>query len=89
MRVTMETRSAMTRDGAALLTDVYFTDSDSRRPALLVRTPYPRRSSAADIDAIRLADYVLAETTIVDVHDPMLTLKGLRLYYERNACPKA
>ncbi len=36
-----------------------------------------------------LADYVLAETTIVDVHDPMLTLKGLRLYYERNACPKA
>jgi type III pantothenate kinase len=31
-----------------------------------------------------LADYVLAETTIVDVHDPTLTLKGLRLYYERN-----
>jgi hypothetical protein len=27
---------------------------------------------------------VLAETTIVDVHDPMLTLKGLRLYYQRN-----
>lgn len=36
-----------------------------------------------------LADYVLAETSIVDVHDPMLTLKGLRLYYERNRpCPK-
>ena len=36
-----------------------------------------------------LADYVLAETSIVDVHDPTLTLKGLRLYYERNvACPK-
>jgi type III pantothenate kinase len=36
-----------------------------------------------------LADYVLAETTIVDVHDPTLTLKGLRLYFERNvACPK-
>ena len=35
-----------------------------------------------------LADYVLAETSIVDVHDPTLTLKGLRLYYERNvACP--
>jgi type III pantothenate kinase len=32
-----------------------------------------------------LADYVLAETTIADVHDPTLTLKGLRLYYERNA----
>jgi type III pantothenate kinase len=31
-----------------------------------------------------LADYVLSETTVVDVHDPMLTLKGLRLYYERN-----
>jgi len=31
-----------------------------------------------------LADYVLAETSIVDVHDPMLTLKGLRLYHERN-----
>jgi type III pantothenate kinase len=31
-----------------------------------------------------LADYVLAETSIADVHDPMLTLKGLRLYYERN-----
>ena len=36
-----------------------------------------------------LADYVLAETHIVDVHDPTLTLKGLRLYYERNVtCPK-
>jgi type III pantothenate kinase len=35
-----------------------------------------------------LADYVLSETSIVDVHDPTLTLKGLRLYYERNAaCP--
>jgi type III pantothenate kinase len=35
-----------------------------------------------------LADYVLAETNIVDVHDPTLTLKGLRLYYERNVvCP--
>ena len=32
-----------------------------------------------------LADYVIAETTIVDVHDPTLTLKGLRLYYELNA----
>jgi type III pantothenate kinase len=32
-----------------------------------------------------LADYVLSETKIVDVHDPTLTLKGLRLYYERNA----
>jgi type III pantothenate kinase len=37
-----------------------------------------------------LADYVLAETTIADVHDPTLTLKGLQLYYERNAtCPIA
>ena len=35
-----------------------------------------------------LADAVLAETSIVDVNDPMLTLKGLRLYYERNKCPK-
>ena len=34
-----------------------------------------------------LADYVLAETSIVDVHDPTLTLKGLRLYHERNVCP--
>jgi len=34
-----------------------------------------------------LADYVLAETDIVDVHDPTLTLKGLELYYRRNtAC---
>ena len=32
-----------------------------------------------------LADYVLAETSIVDVHDPMLTLKGLPLYLYRNA----
>jgi len=31
-----------------------------------------------------LADYVLAETNVADVHDPTLTLKGLRLYYERN-----
>ena len=31
-----------------------------------------------------LADYVLSETSVVDVHDPMLTLKGLRLYYDRN-----
>jgi type III pantothenate kinase len=36
-----------------------------------------------------LADYVLSETNIVDVHDPTLTLKGLRLYYERNVeCPR-
>ncbi len=36
-----------------------------------------------------MADYVLSETSIVDVHDPTLTLKGLRLYYERNvACQK-
>src|SRR5205823_4219866 len=35
-----------------------------------------------------LADYVLSETNVVDVHDPVLTLKGLRLYYQRNApCP--
>ena len=35
-----------------------------------------------------LADYILCETHVFDVHDPMLTLKGLRLYYERNAvCP--
>jgi type III pantothenate kinase len=35
-----------------------------------------------------LADYVLAETNVADVHDPTLTLKGLRLYYERNiTCP--
>ena len=32
-----------------------------------------------------LADIVLSETRVVDVHDPTLTLKGLRLYYERNA----
>ena len=32
-----------------------------------------------------LADYVLSETSVVDVHDPTLTLKGLRLYFERNA----
>ena len=31
-----------------------------------------------------LADYVLSETSVVDVHDPTLTLKGLRLYYDRN-----
>jgi type III pantothenate kinase len=31
-----------------------------------------------------LADYVLNETHVVDVHDPTLTLKGLQLYYERN-----
>lgn len=37
-----------------------------------------------------LADYVLSETNVVDVHDPTLTLKGLRLYFERNApCPTA
>jgi type III pantothenate kinase len=36
-----------------------------------------------------LADYVLAETSITDVYDPTLTLKGLQLYYQRNAaCPK-
>jgi type III pantothenate kinase len=32
-----------------------------------------------------LADFVLNETNVVDVHDPTLTLKGLQLYYERNA----
>lgn len=32
-----------------------------------------------------LADYVLAETNVVDVYDPTLTLKGLHLYFERNA----
>jgi type III pantothenate kinase len=31
-----------------------------------------------------LADTILAETTVADVHDPVLTLKGLRLYYDRN-----
>jgi type III pantothenate kinase len=35
-----------------------------------------------------LAEYVLNETQVADVHDPFLTLKGLRLYYERNVrCP--
>ncbi len=35
-----------------------------------------------------LADYILPETTVVDVHDATLTLKGLRLYFDRNvACP--
>ena len=37
-----------------------------------------------------LADYVLTETQVADVHDPFLTLKGLRLYYELNVrCPTA
>jgi type III pantothenate kinase len=31
-----------------------------------------------------LADHILSETHVVDVHDPALTLKGLQLYYERN-----
>ncbi len=31
-----------------------------------------------------LAEFVLAETAIVDVYDPVLTLKGLRLYHARN-----
>jgi type III pantothenate kinase len=36
-----------------------------------------------------LADPILAETNVADVHDPTLTLRGLRLYYDRNvACPK-
>jgi type III pantothenate kinase len=36
-----------------------------------------------------LADHILAATDIADVYDPTLTLKGLRLYYERNAqCQK-
>jgi type III pantothenate kinase len=35
-----------------------------------------------------LADYVLAETDVADVHDPTLTLKGLRLYFERNRPPR-
>jgi type III pantothenate kinase len=35
-----------------------------------------------------LADPIVAETSVVDVHDPTLTLKGLRLYFERNTgCP--
>jgi type III pantothenate kinase len=34
-----------------------------------------------------LADYLLSETNVVDVYDPVLTLKGLRLFFERNvAC---
>jgi type III pantothenate kinase len=37
-----------------------------------------------------LADPILAETKVADVHDPTLTLHGLRLYYRRNAeCPGA
>jgi pantothenate kinase type III len=37
-----------------------------------------------------LADYVLTETLVADVHDPFLTLKGLRLYYELNVpCQRA
>ena len=31
-----------------------------------------------------LAEHVLAETHVIDVHDPFLTLKGLRLFYARN-----
>lgn len=31
-----------------------------------------------------LAADVLVETSVVDVHDPLLTLKGLRLFYELN-----
>jgi type III pantothenate kinase len=31
-----------------------------------------------------LADLVLAETNVADIHDPLLTLKGLRLFYELN-----
>ncbi len=32
-----------------------------------------------------LASEVIAETSVIDVHDPLLTLKGLRLFYELNA----
>ncbi len=32
-----------------------------------------------------LAGEVIAETSVIDVHDPLLTLKGLQLYYELNA----
>ena len=32
-----------------------------------------------------LARDVIADTEVFDAHDPLLTLKGLRLFYERNA----
>jgi type III pantothenate kinase len=44
----------------------------------------------ADVTVIAtggLASLVLADTSCVDVHDPWLTLHGLRLVYERNTAP--
>ncbi|HEX8967320.1 MAG TPA: type III pantothenate kinase [Chloroflexota bacterium] len=55
---------------------------------LVTRIKAQLGSDALVIATGGLADYVVAETSIVDTHDPMLTLKGLRLYYERNLpCP--
>ena len=51
---------------------------------LVTRIKAQLGSDALVIATGGLADYVLAETSIADVHDPMLTLKGLRLYYQRN-----
>ena len=54
---------------------------------LVARIKHELGGSAYVIATGGLADYVLSETHVVDVHDPMLTLKGLELYYRRNvAC---
>ena len=59
-------------------------DERHRARAFLGRTSAELGEDAFVITTGGLADPILAETDVSDVHDPMLTLKGLRLYYERN-----
>lgn len=54
-RVIVEDVFMPTRDGASLATDVLRLDDSSRRPVLLVRTPYGRTSLRAGVDAVALA----------------------------------
>ena len=51
--------SMKTRDGVALVADVYRPSADGRYPTLLQRTPYDRRGAAQEARELAAAGYVV------------------------------
>jgi putative CocE/NonD family hydrolase len=59
-RVLVQTNVAMkTRDGVALVADVYRPDAEGKFPVLLQRTPYNRAGGAAEAQKLATAGYVV------------------------------
>lgn len=77
-------RVAIGRDTSAALHSGWYYGYVGLVEGLVTRIKAELGGSATVIATGGLAEDVATGTSVVDVHDPLLTLKGLRLYYDLN-----